>query len=79
MEYEKAKQLLIKDLRGLTNTKACIWFGDKVFTAAELAKEIEDETEIGKNHINLFMEAMNHVEQILLNQPPKKWWQFWRK
>jgi hypothetical protein len=78
MEYEESKQLLIRSLRSLYSTKACIFYGDEAYTAAELAKEIEDETEVGKKHIELCMEAMNKVDEILKNKPSKKWWQFWK-
>jgi len=79
MKYEEAKQLLIRSLQSTSNsTKACIIYGEKAYTAAELTKEIEDETEVGKKHIELCMETMNKIDEILLNQPPKKWWQFWK-
>ena len=72
MKYEESKQLLIKSLRSLSSTKACILYGDKKYTAAELAKEIEDETELGKKHIELCMKAMKKAKFVMLNQPPKK-------
>lgn len=84
MEYEESKELLIAALHSMSfgkgSKKALILWGNKSFTPEELAKEIEDETEVGKEHIELHIGAMKWIEESEKNQPPKKkfWCKFWK-
>lgn len=81
MEYEESKRLLLKDLHGFKNDKEIkVYWGDKSFMPSQLIKEIEDETEIGKQHIIMHRDTMNKITEIKRNRPLKKkhWWQIWR-
>ena len=78
MDYKESKRLLIADLKSMPdNGKISIFWGDRGFTPTSLAKEIEDETEIGIEHIQLHTDAMNRIAEWKKN-PPKKWWQIWK-
>ena len=78
MEHEESKRLLIADLEGMSDTKKIqIFWGDKSFTPLGLAKEIRDETEIGKKHIEMHSRYMERKNDTLISTP-KYWWQFWK-
>jgi hypothetical protein len=73
MEYKKSKRLLLKDLRSFSNKDVVsIHWGNKKFTPSTLADEIENETEIGKEHIQMHLSAMKIIEEIKRNRSLKK-------
>ena len=82
MAYGNSKQILLHDLEKLSKTEGISFQirGDKRFSPEELAHEIREETEIGKQHICMHMRAMemiNYVEPIPVTIT-KRWWQFWK-
>jgi len=81
MEYEESKKLLVDDLRSIPNDadKVRIFWGEHGFSPNELAKEIEDETKIGKEHIRLHMQAMSFIEGLEAKPKKKLRCRFWKK
>ncbi len=78
--YKESKRLLLDDLYSLKNNKETSIYWDNIsYTPLELIKEIEEETEIGKEHINMHSQAMKKILEIKNHQVTnKKWWQIWR-
>ena len=80
MEYEESRRLLIEDLRSIPDTgKVRMYWGGESFTIPQLLKEIEDETEVGKEHIEMHIGAHNLIEELKANPPKKRCWcKFWK-
>lgn len=73
MTYEESKQALLDDLRSMPdNGKIRIFWGVDAFTLKELIKEIEDETEVGIEHIEMHIGAMELIAELKARPPKKK-------
>ena len=80
MAYGNSKQTLLHDLEKLSNDGVSFQIRGKRVSPKELAHEIREETEIGKQHICMHMRAMemiNYVEPTPVTIT-KRWWQFWK-
>lgn len=79
MEYEKSKQLLLADLRKMTDPKIKLSWAMSFYTPEELIYEIENETKDGKRWIEAHVEAMKRIKKTLKKISPKKkpWWKIW--
>jgi len=80
MDYQRSKKLLIDDLKKLTDPKIKMSWGKLVYTPAELAEEIKNETEIGKKYIKYHSQTAAKINEVRKNNPPKKHpkWKFWK-
>jgi len=79
MDYEESKQILLRDLRALENFDGVMYeMCGKKYSPVELAMEVEMETKIGRNMIQTHARTVEKIMKIKANQPPKKWWQFWK-
>lgn len=52
--------------------KARIYYGDKVFTMAQLITEIENDTEIGIDHVNMHKGVCEHRKSIEIEKRKEK-------
>lgn len=81
MEWEESKRLLLNDLKGVKSEtdKARLFWGGEVYTISEMIHEIENETKVGKEHIQLRIDAYKHIEEWKKEKSSKKKrWQFWK-
>ena len=81
MGYEESKQLLLRDFKSLSNFEGVSFeMRGKKYSAAEMIKEIENETEIGMNLIQTHARTIEKIKEVKAKHPPKKklWWQFWK-
>lgn len=83
MNYEKSKQALLADLKSIPDTVDINMYWDaKGYSPSALAKEVEDETEHGRQLILVHMQTITRIKKILENEsvekPRKKRWQFWK-
>ena len=79
MEFQEAKDILLKDIRGIKEKDSRLFVGMDSYTMPELANEIEKETEFGKKQVHMFISAMETIERIKQerNLIKKPWWKFW--
>ncbi len=79
MEFKEAKEILLKDIRGIENKEVRIFFGENTYTIHELIDEIEKESEFGKKQVELYIRTIETIKKIRNTKPIKKkrWWKIW--
>lgn len=80
MEYEEAKQTILKELKGISpDCKIRFHVNEKVYGPQEFALELENETELGKWYIDARIRTEESIQKILDNPPKKRWWKICEK
>lgn len=64
---KRQQELLIKELEAVDGNEVLVVSGDRSFTAKDLIKEIKNNTEIGKYHVELLLDYLDSKREEKVN------------